>query len=308
MTMSIIKPTVLTDAMLTSSTAPENDYTVWAFGTFVAGDKRIMTTGLHIVYECLVGHTSTDGTGAPNLNTSGTTPKWLAIAPTNRWAMFDTKVGTVTTLASPLTVVIKPGSISGIALLELTGKEVTIIVKDVPAGATVYSKTVSLDGTSILSIYDWFFEDYAQLSDLTQTDLPNQFVGCELTVSLTSPAGNVGCGVCHFGKGYEIGATQYGATVGIISYSVKSVDAFGNVAITKRANSKRNSLKLYTEKSSFNRIYRLLASLDSVPCIYVGTEEVGYEPLIVYGFYKDFSIDVAYPNTHLCNLEIEGLI
>jgi hypothetical protein len=305
--MTITKPVTLTDTMLTSSTAPEADYAVWVFGAYTVGTKRIMTTGLHIVYECLVAHTSTDATGAPNLNTGGVTPKWLAIAPTNRWAMFDTKVGTVTSLASPLTVVTQPGSVSGIALLELTGKQVAISMKNTAGGAVVYSKTVDLDGTIIGSFYEWFFEDYVQLTDLNITDLPSQFTSCELTISLTGTS-SVGCGVCHIGRVHPIGDTQYGATVGIISYSVKSVDGFGNTTVTKRANSKRNSLKVVTAKSDFNRIYRLMASLDSVPCIFSAVSTTGYEPMIVYGFWKSFSIDVAYFSTHLTDFEIEGLI
>lgn len=307
MSMTVTKPVALTDAMLTSSTAPETDYAVWAFGTFVAGDKRIMTTGLHIIYECLVGHTSVDASGAPNLNTTGATPKWLAIAPTNRWAMFDTKVGTVTALASPLTVVMTPGAISGLALLELSGSQAVITMKTAPAGTTIYSKTVDLDGTIITSFYDWFFEDYTQLTDLNITDLPSQYTGCELTVSITSST-TVGCGVCHIGKVYELGETLMGATVGIVSYSTKTTDAFGNTTVTRRSNSKRNSIKLLTLKSDFNRIYRLLAALDSIACIFSATSQSGFEPLIVYGFWKDFSIDVAYPSHHLTNLEIEGLI
>lgn len=307
MTMTITKPVTLTDAMLTSSTAPETDYAAWAFGTFAVGNRRIMTTGLHIVYECLVAHTSTDATGAPNLNTSGVTPKWLAIAPTNRWAMFDAKVGTVTSVASPLTVVLRPGAVGGVALLELTGRQVVVSMKDAPAGTTVYSKTVVLDGTIIGSFYEWFFEDYVQLTDLNITDLPSQFPSCELTVSLTGTS-TVACGVCHIGSVHTVGDVQYGATVGIVSYSVKSVDAFGNTTVVKRANSKRNSLKVVTAKADFNRIYRLMAALDSVPCIFSATGVSGYEPMIVYGFWKSFSIDVAYFSTHLTDLEIEGLI
>lgn len=307
MTMSIIKPVALTDAMLTSSTAPETDYTAWNAATSYTVGTKVMrsVSGVHKNFESLIAGVNAT---LPELATSGATPRWLDLGATNRWAMFDTKVGTVTTLASPLTVVMRPGSISGIALLELTGRQAVISMKDAPAGTTVYTKTITLDGTIISSFYDWFYEDYVQLTDVTLTDLPSQFESCELTVSVTSTAGNVGIGVCNFGKVYAVGKTQYNATVGIISYSSKTVDAFGNTTVIKRANSKRNSLKLVTEKSDFNKIYRLLASLDSVPCIFIGTESAGFEPLIVYGFYRDFSIDVAYFSTHLCNIEIEGLI
>lgn len=305
MTMSIIKPTLLTDAMLTSSTAPETDYAAWSASTSYAVGQRVTraASGVHRNFECLVAGVNAT---APELDSSAS-PRWLDLGANNRWAMFDTKVGTVTALSSPLTVVMAPGAISGLALLELTGAQAQITMKTAPGGAVVYARTISLEGGVIESFFEWFFNEPVQRTDLTLTDLPSQFAGCELTVSITG-VGAVACGVCHVGTVHAIGDTLAGATVGIISYSVKKADDFGNITVVKRANSKRNSLKLLTQKSSFNRIYRLLAVLDSVPCIYIGTESEGYDPLIVYGFYRDFSIDVAYPSHHLTNIEIEGLI
>ena len=305
MTMSIISPVTLTDAMLVSSTAPETDYAAWNAATnYTIGTKVIRTT-THRIYENLIA--GVDAT-LPENATTGVTPRWLEIAPTNRWAMFDNKIGTVTTLGtSPLTVVLQPGLTSGVALLELTGEQVQVTMKDAPAGTVVYNKTITLDGRVITSFYEWFFTDYVQLTDVTLSDLPGTFSTCELTISITS-ASTVACGVCHVGKSYPLGSTQYGASVGVISYSKKTTDDFGNTTVVKRANSKRNSLQLITEKVHFNRTYRLLASLDSVPCVYTATELPGYEPLIVYGFWRDFSIDVAYPTYNLTNIEIEGLI
>ena len=45
--MKLIRPTALTDAMLTSSTAPENDYAVWASGTAYAVGSRVILTSTH---------------------------------------------------------------------------------------------------------------------------------------------------------------------------------------------------------------------------------------------------------------------
>ena len=32
------------------------------------------------------------------------------------------------------------------------------------------------------------------------------------------------------------------------------------------------------------------------------------EPLLIYGFFTSFNIDITYPDYHLCSLDIEGLI
>lgn len=302
MTTSIIKPSPVSDAMLSSSTVAETDYTAWSATTNYTVGTRVMraVTGLHRNYENRIA-----GVDASTPETAPT--RWTDIGPTNKWAMFDDVVGTVTQAATNLTVVLRPGAVGGLALLELTGNQAIITMKNAPGGSIVYSKTVSLDGTLISSFYEWFYTEYEQLTDVVLSDLPAHFFTPELTISITSSS-TVSCGVCKFGGVIAIGSAQNGATVGIVDYSRKSVDPFGNYSITKRAFSKRADLKIITEAVQFNRIFRTLADIRSTPCIFIGTEIPGYEPLIVYGFYKDFTIDVAYPSAHLCNLSIEGLI
>ena len=52
-------------------------------------------------------------------------------------------------------------------------------------------------------------------------------------------------------------------------------------------------------------ISRTLAQLRATPVLWIGSE--GFESLSVYGFYKEFSIDLAYPTVSYCSLTIEGL-
>ncbi|MDP2099840.1 MAG: hypothetical protein U1D70_08125 [Methylobacter sp.] len=301
--MKLIKPTVITDAMFTSSTAPEADFAAWAVGTaYVVGNKVIRTT--HRIYECLADNTG----NIPEDNLTGLTPKWLDIAPTNKWAMMDDVIGTSTTIASPLTVVLSPGPFGGLALMELVGKDAEITVKESPSGITVYNKTISLDGTVITSFYDWFFAPYKQLDSFVLTDLPDQFYTPEITISITATTGNVSCGVCKLGEVINIGGTEYGATSGVIDYSRKEKDVFGRYTIVERAFSKRANFKIFTDKIDYNRISRRLAEVRATPSVWIGSDIPGYEPLVIYGFAKDWSIDVAYPTANYCNLEIEGLI
>lgn len=299
--MKIIKPITVTDAMLTSGTVAENDHPAWSAATaYAVGDKAIRAT-THRIYERLVAGTTATAPESDSAN-------WLDIGPTNRWAMFDNVVGTVTAAASPLTVVLQPGSVSGLALMELVGREAQVTLKDASGGAVVYDEVIDLDGTIIESFYDWFFAEFEQRTDVVLTDLPGQFTGGELTITVTATSGNAEIGVCKLGHVVEIGDTQCGATVGIMDFSRKERDAFGNFSIVERSYSKRANFTVWTDKSSFNRIYRRLADIRATPAVYIGADLEGYEPLIVYGYFRDFSIDVAYPTHHLCSLEVEGLI
>jgi len=300
--MKVIKPKEITDDEFSSSTVAENDYSAWDSGTaYVVGDK-VIRTSTHRIYECLVNNTNY----VPEDNLTGATPKWLDYAPTNRWAMFDDVVGTVTTATSPLTVVINPGVTGAIGFLGLIGTQLDVTLKDSPGGTTVYEKTISLDGTIITSWYDWFFEDYTQLSDLVIADLPDSYADPELTISVTGSS-QVGCGLVKCGKLYTIGNTQYGANVGITDYSRKEQDDFGNWTILQRSFNKNANIQIECDPSDLNKIYRLLSELRTIPVFWIGTTESGFEPLLIYGFYRDFSIDIAYYSMHYCTLEIEGL-
>ncbi|ATQ77905.1 hypothetical protein CR152_27930 [Massilia violaceinigra] len=299
--MKVIKPTTITTAMLTSSTVaePAAGEVAWNAATAYALGAVVIRTSTHMKYERAVAGTSATAPESDPTN-------WLPAGPTLRWGMFDRKIGTATTAATSITVVTQPGAVSGLGMLELVGRQVVVTLKNAPGGTTVYSRTVNLDGTLVTSVYDWFFMDFEQLTDFVLTDLPQHYASCELTVTITSTT-PVSVGVLQVGQVLAIGRTIGGSTVGIIDYSRKERDRFGNFDVVEGDFSKRNSLQVLTAASEFNKIFRSLASLRAIPCIYIGADQIGYEPMINYGFYKDFSMVVAYPQHHLCNLEIEGL-
>lgn len=299
--MKLIKPTTMTDSILVSSTVPENDYPAWVSGTTYAIGARTIRPSVHKVYERLGAGA---GTIAPELDPVN----WMLIGATKRWAPFDDVVGTLATGASPLNYTLRPGFIDSLALFELSGRYVDVVMRDATGGSVVYQSRIDLEVTDIETIFDWFFSELDLRTDVVITDLPGQYASAELSVTVTATTGNVSVGVMKPGLITDLGETQYGASIGIDDYSRKERDIFGNTSITERAYSKKGSFTLMTTLSSFNRIYRTLAALRATPCVYIATEEVGYEPLFIYGFYSGFNIEITYPDYHLCSLEIEGLI
>lgn len=293
--MKVITPTTITDALFTSSTAAETDHAAYAAGTTYALAARVIRTSTHRIYESLQG------------SNTGHTPEsspawWLDVGPTNRWAMFDNVIGTATTLASPLTVVIAPGAVNAIALLELIGSSVTVSMTS--GGTNVYEATVALDASEIGDYYDYFFGAFVQRTSVVLTDLPPYSNGI-ITITLTGAT--VSLGLLSTGLASDLGGAQYGATAGITDYSTKTTDAFGNTTLLQRAYARRTSCKLWLSNASINRVHRKLADLRATPCVWVGVEDDEYDPLTVFGFYKDFQVEVAYPTVSMCSLEIEGM-
>ena len=108
------------------------------------------------------------------------------------------------------------------------------------------------------------------------------------------------------GSCYDLGGTQYNATAGIVDYSAKSTDTFGNNTVTQRAYSKRMTAKLQIDNLIVDAVVNTLAAYRSTPIVWIGADNL-YTSLIVYGFYKDFDVDIAYPTVSYCSLTIEGL-
>ena len=67
-----------------------------------------------------------------------------------------------------------------------------------------------------------------------------------------------------------------------------------------------NRFEAYLDATAFHpAVEAVVAALRATPVLWIGSES--FESLTVYGFYKEFSIDIAYPTVSYCSLTIEGL-
>lgn len=297
MSMKIVRPTAITDSNFVSSSTSEADHAAWNPATaYVIGDRVIVTTGYHRIYERLV-----DGTTAthPSLDTAN----WFDVGPTNRWAMFDEVVGTVTTATSPLEVVVTPGRVNSLALLGLSASTVTVVMDSTSEGE-VYNQEFTLEDSAIVADwYAYFFEPINLADTLVVTDLPVYGDG-EITVTIEGSS-TVEVGLFLVGASADLGLTQYGARAGIIDYSRKVTDEFGRTSLLQRAFSNRMDLEVFVEGSQTDAVKRLLTQFRATACLWIGADE--YSSLVVYGFYRDFEVQIVYATASFCTLSIEGL-
>lgn len=297
--MQLIKPFTYVESMLSSTTATEA-YSAWSSGTTYALNAYVTYNSR--IYQSLQ---------ASNLNHQPDTSSawWLDTGPDNRHAMFDNQVSTSTTATTSLTVVLNPGAIDALALINVVADTVTITVRDGPGGTIVYEYTAGLSGVSVSDWYQYFFFDpLLKRTQIVFKQIP-PYVNANVTLVFTAASGQpVSCGACVFGNLSDIGDTQYGATASIIDYSTKDTDAFGTTTFVKRAYSKRMSAEVFVDNSQLNRIYTLFAAIRATPVVWIGSDDpVFQEPLIIYGFYRDFSINISYPQNSMCSVEVEGL-
>jgi len=299
--MKLIRPVTVTNSVLTYSNVPETDYAAWSGATAYTVGTRCILVSTHKIYECLVANTNF----SPDVNLTGATPKWLEISITNKWKMFDASWGSQTSIATPLTFVLAPVAIiNSLALLNVDATSIT--VNATVSGVNVYSNTIDMvGGEQVIDWYSYFFELITYKSDLVLTDIP-PYSNSTITVSIINTSSTATCGNCVVGNYYDLGDTQYGASAGIVDYSVKTTDSFGNTTVVQRAYAKRMNSNLMINNNIVDDVVNLLASYRSTPLVWVGAES-NYTSLIVYGFYKDFDVNIAYPDYSSCSLTIEGL-
>jgi hypothetical protein len=295
--MQLLKPITFQASQIVSTNAVET-YPAWSSATTYAKDAFV-DYGTFI-YQSLV---NSNLNKQPDISPAD----WLLIGPDNTHAMFDNQVSTQTTSTSPLNVTINPGrAINSAAFINLTGTQLVVTMTDGAGGPTVYTKTENLDGSIVEDWYDYFFGEFDQRTDVVLTDLPS-YINGRISMSLTG-TGSVKIGLFTYGTVYTLGLTQYGASSGITDYSVKQTDDFGNTTFVQRAYSKRMEASLFVENIQLNKTQKILTDVRATPCVWIGSQDSRFNPLIVFGFYKQFSTTINYPTYSLCSLEIEGLI
>ncbi len=294
--MLLIKPIVLTPAMITASNAGEPDPAYNPATTYALGD-RVYYAANSKSYECVQ---------APSVGrTPSTSPLyWMEAQPSNRWAMFDAEISTSTQTTGDLTATVVAGRrVNAITLHGLVGNSVTITQKN-NAGEQLYQSTKTLRA-SPSGWYEYFFAERNQVSDLVFDDLL-LVAGGQIEIEIMGTA--CSCSAVTVGTRHDIGQLQFGAQTSIIDYSRKTTSAEGVQSLQQGRYSKRVSGQLMQDKGQYIAITALLEAVRATPCVWVGVPtDIDYAPLTVLGFYRDFSIDVSYPSHHLCSIEIESV-
>jgi hypothetical protein len=305
----IVKPITVDDTNLLSSSLTENDYATWSGATtYAIGDRVIVIDNgsspieyVHKIYESLQGS---------NLNNypPDSATQWVEVGPTNKWAVFDQSGGTKSTGTSPVFWTVDTGRIDSVAVLEMenvTSVQISAYSPSEPAPGIVYDQTFTIeDNAVVLDWYAYFFAEIDLKTELIVNDIP-QYQDMQVTITLNGDS-TISAGNIILGSATEIGTTSLGARSGIVDYSRKEVDAFGRATLVRRRFSKRMNVNILIDNASVDSIQYLLSDLRATPALWVAAKGT-YELLTIFGFYRDFSIDIAYPNQSLCSLEIEGL-
>lgn len=298
---TVIVPKTIDDTNFVSSTLAETDHPEWDDEiTYALGDRVILTTGYHRIYESVSG-------GNLNHNPATSSTFWVEVGPTNKWAAFDTSGGTYS-YSSGANIVFSftMDRATSIALVELTARSVRIQAT-APGYPNYYDQTYNLGDRAVINNwYDYFTADSFLATELIITDIP-AVPATTFTITIENNSNPLQVGNFIAGTNIEMGNTKYGAKIGIIDYSKKEVNEFGKATIVKRTFSKKMDVTLDVDNGIVDSVAARLNYLRSTPCLWVGANGA-FESLTVYGFYRDYSVEIPYPTHSICSLQIEGLV
>ncbi len=302
--MKVVPPMTITPAMLIASTAAEPDAGMteanWSSATVYAVGAKVVRTTTHRIYSCIQAHTNHDpATDAQQLY-------WTDIGPTNRWAMFDLLRNTGTTVASPLTVRVAPGvRVDAIALVGLVADAASVSLS--VNGSVVYDRQEPLRTRQTLNWYDYFFGGYEQKETVAFFDVP-PYANGEITISLTRSDGPVTCGGLVIGQAIDLGRTIHGAENDALNFSKIERDDFGTAVLQQRRTVPKTSQQTRIKKSWVNRALKARIDLNAQPALWSGLDDAAsgyFDPLLILGVYKRFTITMDQPEDALISLELE---
>ena len=278
---------------------PEADNPLWVSTTAYAVGDIVMLE--HRNYEALVANSNKDPAGIAT-----DPPTWLDLGPTNRWRMFDDKIGTVTTNPESISLTIAPGrAVDSLAFFGLDVAAIYVRVVD-PYQGIVYESSVSPVSTDgINDWYEYFFAPVEVNEDFVLLDVPVGSYG-SIEIKVSKPAGIAKVGALILGKVAVLGDALYGTSVGIVDYSRKERDDFGNTVIVERDYSKRADFDVMVPTSMVSQVQRLLSKHRAKPLVWIG--EANYQSTILYGYYKEFNLVISGPTASDCSISVEGLI
>lgn len=271
---------------------PTHDPDAWDPATaYVVGDQVGRAT-THKVYQRRV-----DGTTATEPENDAT--NWAEVGVTNKWKPFDSSYQSQCSNDEEIVYQLTLAEFADtLTVLNCECATVRVQATDFDETKTMYTRTVE-------DWFDYFFEPFTYRADAAFLDLPMSTTDT-ITVTLSNPGGVAKVGEIKPGFSKAIGGARYGVRTGMVDYSRKVTDDWGNLTVTEGAYSKRMSLDVWVRNTLIDELHRLMYRYRATPIVLLGARDL-YECLIAYGYIESFENAILYTNYSICSLEFRGL-
>ncbi|CUH68698.1 hypothetical protein TG4357_03744 [Thalassovita gelatinovora] len=292
----------ITDAMLTASNVPEDDYPVYDPAAIYAASDQVIVIATHSVYQ------SVSGGNSGNDPTTDDGTNWIRIGPTNRWKAFDNTVLGGTENAGTITYSIEPDVlVLAIYFVELSASKVRVQVFD-PGDNEVWDRTVELVDYSTMIDYAhvyWWNGGY-QTKELL-TGIPG-YVGNRIEITIGDGFGTAGVGQIVLASQVNIGIPISGARVSLTDFSKKEQNEFGAFTITKRGYAREVQYPVLVAAPEGERVLRELERYLACPVVFAVSEGHTKYGTTIYGYVIDPYITLETGSDSEMVIVVKGIV
>lgn len=293
---------VITPPSVIDSNIPASDNPEYVAGTSYSIGDTVMVLGINNRNYRSLADTNI-GNFPPN-----NPDKWLDIGAINRWRMFDMDVGAdlQSTLSGDINFTLSlDEKVKDVCLFNIEGQSVNL--KMYSGGEVVFDQTVDLVlPVSESSYWAFYFENRRRVKDVAFVDLP-PVTYSSIEITIDGGGSSTALGKCIVGYGEYLGFAEYGTTsIGIVDYSTKERDQFGNYFVQERRYAGTMSLKPVVEPGNETRTRDILAECRAISSAYI-VEAINGEQILTLGFFKDFDVLFSTPANSYLSINLEAI-
>jgi len=303
--LTVIKPIIITDAMLTSHSVAEDEAVYDAGATYSIGDARRYGDD-HDLFSSL----QNSNMGNTPIKWPDSTSFWYDEGKTMRWNMFDLTTNIQTEGASPMIVVLEPGEpITALSFDTLESD--TIIINEAVSG---YSKTIDTRTRDVTDWYSYWYEPFRYRRIVSVYDIPAGVSAPVITVTFISSSGTAKCGGFVMGRHYTLGLAQLeGSSHTRQGFSVFERDEVdpNRVRLLKRGAIKKPTVQAFVQKNRIDQAMGILDDIDGIAAAWAvktNSAEPWYGAFALRGVYRSpvRISPIKNSNDAFLNLDLEG--
>ena len=293
----ILKPLAPTDAMLVSSTVPEDDAPLWDAGTTYPLGAVVMLAATHSVYESgQAGNLGKNPADHPDV--------WTRVRATNRWRCLDRSNSARTAQAGGMSYVFAPGivvaMVSVMRLVNCNSLRVRMID---PVYGTVYDQTQYPGPLPVLpDPWEWAFGEWSQGKTLARFGGMPSYPNAKLHIDLVGGP-DLAVGHLLFGQPRIFGiGVLAGLRMGRSMYSKIDVNKYGDMDLLQRPTARKPSFEVLLHHYELDSLMAFLDTIDAQVCLFVLSNR--WEATTLVGVMQQADVRLDSYERHTLNLEL----
>jgi len=230
---------------------------------------------------------------------------WEDLGYVNKYKMLDKNLGSQTILDGNIEASFLVSKIDRIFFFNVFAESIDIKITQIDSDIVLLDENFTMQSKDGGTFYNYFYNDFIYETKLFSSVEINFNMLIEIKINAI---GNVAkCGLVAIGRSEYLGATLYGASVGIHDFSKKEVNEATGESYLKQGKVKStNNLTIDVPINLTDKVIDVLTRYRSIPVVFIGAKE--FKSTYIFGIYNKFDTLISTPTISKLTLDLESLI